>query len=61
MHISYSQARKKPKAGDKKMINGVMHVRKQAYSKLYSAHVISNGRPVYEWVPEINQQPTGQE
>lgn len=61
IHISYAPARKKPKAGDEKMIKGVLHVRKQAYSKEYGAHVVSNGRPVYEWVPKVNQQPAGQE
>lgn len=61
IHISYAPARKKPKAGDEKIIKGVLHVRQQQYSNLYGAYVVSNGRPVYEWVPKVNQQPAGQE
>lgn len=39
---------RKPKAGDEKMIRGVLHVRQQV--KHGSAYVFSDGRPVWEWV-----------
>lgn len=39
---------RRPKAGDEKMIRGVLHVRQQ---EMYSGmHVVSNGKPVWEWV-----------
>lgn len=43
-------ARKMPKAGDEKVVKGVTYIRQQEYSKTYRAYVVSNGRPVYEWV-----------
>lgn len=54
MVVSTSPARKKPKAGDTKMIGGVLHVRQQercASGPYKGALIVSNGRPVYEWVP----------
>lgn len=39
---------RRPKAGDEKMIRGVLHVRQQEMHQGMS--VVSNGRPVWEWV-----------
>ena len=50
--ITYTMRRgsppRRPKAGDEKMIRGVLHVRQQV--KHGKASVVSNGRPVWEWV-----------
>lgn len=54
IHIVTRQARKKPKAGDTRTINGVLHVRRQRRvpdGPHRGALCISNGRPVWEWVP----------
>lgn len=48
--ISSGPIRKKPKAGDEKVVRGVTFIRQQEYSKTYGAYAVSNGRPVYEWV-----------
>ena len=52
--IRYSSTpeRKKPKAGDERFLKGrgVWQIRQQQYSKMYSAWIVSNGRPVWEWV-----------
>lgn len=48
--ISSGPIRKKPNAGDEKAVRGVTFIRQQEYSKMYGAYVVSNGRPVYEWV-----------
>lgn len=52
IHISYASARKAPKAGDEKFVKktGKTMIRQQEYSKFYRAWVVSNGRPVWEWV-----------
>lgn len=52
--IRYSSTpeRKKPKSGDERFLKGrgVWQIRQQQYSKMYSAWIVSNGRPVWEWV-----------
>lgn len=53
MRLSTAPARKKPKAGDTKLIGGVLHVRKQArmeFGPHKGAYLVNNGRPVWEWV-----------
>jgi hypothetical protein len=48
--VSSCTVRKKPKSGDEKVVKGVTYIRQQEYSKTYGAYVVSNGRPVWEWV-----------
>lgn len=52
--IRYSSGpvRKVPKAGDERFLKGrgVTQIRQQEYSEMYRAYVVSNGRPVWEWV-----------
>lgn len=52
--IRYSTAPSKPKpqAGDERFLKGrsVTQIRQQQYSKMYRAYMVSNGRPVWEWV-----------
>lgn len=52
--IRYSSApeRKIPKQGDERFLKGrgVTQIRQQLYSKMYRAYVVSNSRPVWEWV-----------
>ena len=46
--------RRRPKVGDMKMIRGVLHMRRWSratYGAERGALIVSNGRPVYEWVP----------
>lgn len=52
MHITMSSGpvRPRPKAGDEKVVRGVTFIRQQEYSQTYGAYVVSNGRPVFEWV-----------
>lgn len=46
-----SKTRKKPQAaGDVKVVKGVRFVRRHA--RMDGCHVVSNGRPVFEWVRE---------
>lgn len=50
MRITYraGQGRKKPKAGDEKVVKGVTYIRQQ--ERHGGAYVVSSGRPVWEWV-----------
>lgn len=52
IRLSASKPRKTPKAGDERFLKGrgVTQIRQQQYSKMYRAQVVSNGRPVWEWV-----------
>ncbi len=54
--ISYTRVPPKdpPKEGDRKMIKGVMHVRRQMMTRSMGqlCSLVSRGRPVYEWVTE---------
>lgn len=45
--------RKKPQAGDEKVVKGVTMIRQQqrmTYGPYAGAYLVSNGRPVWEWV-----------
>lgn len=48
VHFRRGSPPRRPKAGDEKMIRGVLHVRQQEMHRGMS--VVSNGRPVWEWV-----------
>jgi hypothetical protein len=54
IHYSMAQPRKKPKAGDERHIGGVLHIRQQQRvpegMPHAGAYLVSNGRPVWEWV-----------
>lgn len=54
--ISSGPLRKKPRAGDEKVVKGVTFIRQQEYSKEYRAYVVSNGRPVFECVEKYNDK-----
>lgn len=54
---SHRPERKKPEAGDKKIIKGVMHVRCYNMVQQYGGNEpycrsTSNGKPDYVWLPE---------
>ncbi len=53
IRFSTASARKKPKAGDEKVVRGVTMIRQQQRMRLgphAGAYLVSNGRPVWEWV-----------
>lgn len=52
IRYSSAQAKPKPQAGDERFLKGrgVHQIRQQQYSKMYRAYMVSNGRPVWEWV-----------
>lgn len=52
IRYSTTQAKPKPQAGDERFLKGrgVQQIRQQQYSKMYRAYMVSNGRPVWEWV-----------
>ncbi len=52
IRLSSTPERKKPKAGDERFLKGrgVWQIRQQEFSRMYHAYVVSNGRPVWEWV-----------
>lgn len=52
IRFSTSPVRKVPKEGDERFLKGrgVTQIRQQQYSEMYRAYVVSNGRPVWEWV-----------
>lgn len=58
--IRYSSAptRKAPKAGDTKFVKktGKTMIRQQQYSEFYCAWIVSNGRPVWEWVEKGSER-----
>jgi len=58
--IRYSTAPTKPKpqAGDERFLKGrgVQQIRQQQYSKMYRAYMVSNGRPVWEWVDKGSER-----
>lgn len=60
IHFSTTPSRPKPKVGDRRMLRGVEHVRLLEVVKSgphKGAHVVSNGRPCFEWVP-LDEAPT---
>lgn len=52
IRYSTAQANAKPQAGDERFLKGrgVQQIRQQQYSQMYRAYMVSNGRPVWEWV-----------
>ncbi|NMX62835.1 hypothetical protein [Pseudomonas sp. WS 5079] len=58
--IRYSTAptKPKPKAGDERFLKGrgVTQIRQQQYSQMYRAYMVSNGRPVWEWVDKGSEK-----
>ena len=58
IRFSSAPERKKPKSGDERYLKGrgVTQIRQQEYSKMYCALVVSNGRPVWEWVDKGSEQ-----
>lgn len=58
IRYSTSQAKPKPQAGDERFLKGrgVTQIRQQQYSKMYRAYMVSNGRPVWEWVDKGSEQ-----
>ena len=52
IRYSCGPARKVPKAGDERYLKGrgVTQIRQQEYSKIHQAWIVSNGRPIWEWV-----------
>lgn len=54
IRISCGPARNKPKAGDEKIVRGVTMIRQQQRVPVGQPHagayLVSNGRPVWEWV-----------
>ena len=56
MVIVYSRTpeQEEPKEGDRRMIKGVMHVRRQATVMNLGerCYLVSRGKPVFEWVTE---------
>jgi hypothetical protein len=54
IRITTAPRRKKPKAGDEKVVKGVTMIRQQ--QRLYGMSVVSNGRPVWEWVEKGSER-----
>lgn len=53
IRIVTSPRRRRPKISDTKMIRGVLHVRRWSRAKhgyARGALIVTNGRPVFEWV-----------
>lgn len=54
LRFSTAPSRKKPKAGDEKVVKGVTMIRQQQRVRpglpYAGAYLVSNGRPVWEWV-----------
>jgi hypothetical protein len=57
--ITTGPARRKPQVGDRKLIGGVVHVRKLKHCRDAYGRVIgvdkTNGRYHYEWVPVVTK------
>jgi hypothetical protein len=58
--ITTAPARRKPQVGDRKLINGVVHVRKLKHCRDAYGRVIgvdkTGGRYHYEWAPVVTQE-----
>ena len=54
IHVTTAPARKKPRAGDEKVVRGVVMIRQQRRVPPglphAGAYLVSSGRPVWEWV-----------
>ncbi|EZI26389.1 hypothetical protein [Pseudomonas extremaustralis] len=58
IRYSTAQAKPKPQAGDERFLKGrgVQQIRQQQYSQMYRAYMVSNGRPVWEWVDKGSEK-----
>lgn len=58
IRYSTAQAKTKPQAGDERFLKGrgVQQIRQQQYSKMYRTYMVSNGRPVWEWVDKGSEE-----
>lgn len=62
MRITFATtpARRKPQVGDRKLIGGVVHVRKFKMVRDFRGNIIARdctgGKPRYEWVPAITKE-----
>ena len=51
MYFTSKSKRRQPKEGDRKVDKaGVAWIRKQVYSERERAYLVSNGKPVFEWI-----------
>ena len=58
IHYTTTPSRKKPAAGDEKFVKrtGKTMIRQQVRCRFYRAMVVSNGRPVWEWVEKGSER-----
>ena len=58
IRFSTAPSKPKPQAGDERFLKGrgVQQIRQQQYSKMYRAYMVSNGRPVWEWVDKGSEE-----
>lgn len=58
IRFSTVRTKQKPQAGDERFLKGrgVQQIRQQQYSKMYKAYMVSNGRPVWEWVDKGSER-----
>lgn len=60
MRYSSAPARKKPQSGDEKVVRGVTMIRQQqrvGHGLPHAgAYLVSNGRPVWEWVEKGSER-----
>ena len=58
IRFSTAPTKPKPQAGDERFLKGrgVQQIRQQQYSKMYRAYMVSNGRPVWEWVDKGSEK-----
>ena len=58
IRFSTAPSKPKPQAGDERFLKGrgVQQIRQQQYSKMYKAYMVSNGRPVWEWVDKGSER-----
>ena len=58
IRYSCGPARKVQKAGDERFLKGrgVTQIRQQEWSQIYCAWIVSNGRPVWEWVDKGSER-----
>ena len=62
IRFSTAPVRKKPKAGDEKVVKGVTMIRQQQrmqHGPHAGAYLVSNGRPVWEWVEKGGERDRG--
>jgi len=58
IRFSTAPTKAKPQAGDERFLKGrgVQQIRQQQYSTMYRAYMVSNGRPVWEWVDKGSEK-----